>query len=81
MRNEYYMKENRHFNGDYNIIFNLIEVNTDNNTVTVAINNLGKLTQDTFELREENGWLYFKYGVMNDKIYIDDFITVEGDVA
>ena len=78
MRNKYYMKEYRHFNGDYNIIFNLIEVNTDNNTVTVAINNLGKLTQDTLELREENGRLYFEYGVMNDKIFIDDFVSVEG---
>ncbi len=28
MRNEYYMKEYWHFNGDYNIILNLIEVNT-----------------------------------------------------
>ncbi len=78
MRNEYYMKEYRHFNGDYNIIFNLIEVNTDNNTATVAINNLGKLTQQTIELRTENDAIYFEYGVMNDKIFIDDFVSVEG---
>ncbi len=78
MRNEYYMKEYRHFNGDYNIIFNLIEVNTDNNTATVAINNLGKLTQQTIELRTENDAMYFEYGVMNDKIFIDDFVSVEG---
>ena len=61
MRNEYYMKEYRHFNGDYNIIFNLIEVNTDNNTATVAINNLGKLTQQTIELRTENDAMYFEF--------------------
>ncbi len=81
MRNEHYMKEFWYFNGDYNVIFNLIEVNTDNNTATVAINNLGKLTQQTVELREQNGRLYFEYGVMNDKIFIDDFETVEGDAA
>ena len=81
MRNEYYMKEYYHFNGDYNIIFNLIEVNTENMTATVAINNLGKLTQETVELRGENDNPYFEYGVMNDKIYIDEFVFVEGDAA
>lgn len=81
MRNEFYMKEYWHFNGDYNLIFNLIEVNTENMTVTVAINNLGKLSQHTDELHEENGTLYFEYGVMNEKIFIDDFESVEGDVA
>lgn len=81
MRNEHYMKEYRHFDGDYNVIFNLVEVNTDNETVTVAINNLGKLTQQTIELREENDALYFEYGVMNEKIYIDEFEFVGGDAA
>ncbi len=81
MRNEYYMKEYWHFNGDYNIIFNLIEVDTENMTATVAINNLGKLTQQTVELCVENDKLYFEYGVMYEKIFIDDFETVEGDAA
>ncbi len=81
MRNEYYMKEYWHFNGDYNIIFNLIEVDTENMTATVTINNLGKLTQQTVELRVENGKLYFEYGVMYEKIFIDDFETIEGDAA
>lgn len=81
MRNENYMKEYWHFNGDYNVIFNLIEVNTENMTVTVAINNFGKISQHTDELREQNGRLYFEYGVMNDKIYIDEFETVGGNAA
>lgn len=81
MRNKFYIKEYRHFNGDYNVIFNLIEVNTDNDTVTVIVNNLGKITQRTFELKEENGWLYFEYGVMNEQIFIDDFVRIGGDAA
>lgn len=81
MRNEYYMKEYWHFNGDYNVIFNLIEVNKENRTATVAINNLGKLTQETVELRGEKGTPYFEYGVMNDKIYIDEFEFVKGAQA
>ncbi len=81
MRNEYFMKEYCHFDGDHNITINFIEVNTVNYTVTVAINNLGKLTQETVELREQNGKLFFEYGVMNEKIFIDDFESVEGDAA
>ncbi len=81
MRNEYFLKEYWHFNGDYNVIFNLIEVNAENMTVTVAINNFGKLSQHTDELHEENGKLYFEYGIMNEKIFIDDFEDVEGDAA
>ena len=81
MRNEYYMKEYWHFNVDYNIIFNLIEVNSESMTATVAINNLGKITQQTVELRTKNDALYFEYGVMNDKIFIDDFESIEGDAA
>ena len=50
-------------------------------TVTVAINNLGKLTQQTVELRGERDNPYFEYGVMNDKIFIDDFESVEGNAA
>ncbi len=81
MRNEYYMKEYWHFNGDYNVIFNLIDVNAENRTATVAINNLGKLTQKTVELRGEDDNPYFEYGVMNDNIYIDEFEFVGGDAA
>lgn len=81
MKNEHFMKEYWHFNGDYNVIFNLIEVNTENMTVAVAINNFGKLSQQTNELREKNGRLYFEYDVMNDKIFIDDFEDIEGATA
>ena len=81
MRNEYYMKEYYHFNCDYNVIFNLIEVNTESMIATVAVNNLGKLTQETVELRGVNDNPYFEYGIMNDKIYIDEFEIVGGDAV
>ncbi len=77
MRNEYYMKEYWHFNGDYNVIFNLIEVDTENMTATVAINNLGKLTRQTVELHVEDGKLYFEYGIFDEeKILVDEFETI-----
>ena len=59
----------------------LHERNAENRTATVAINNLGKLTQKTVELRGEDDNPYFEYGVMNDNIYIDEFEFVGGDAA
>ncbi|MCM1220792.1 MAG: hypothetical protein NC548_40505 [Lachnospiraceae bacterium] len=81
MRNEYYMKEYRHFDGDHSVTFNLIEVNEENRTATVVISNQGKITQETINLRERHERLYFEYGVMNEKIYIEDFENIKGDAA
>ncbi len=51
------------FNGTHFITFNLIACNEDNETVTVAITNLGKITHDTFALlgEEENRYLSMTY--------------------
>ena len=61
------------FNGTHFITFNLIECNEENNTVTVAITNLGKITQDTFALLGEEYNRYFEYGLYCDKIYLNYF--------
>ncbi len=76
MQNEYYMKEYKHYDGEANITFNLIDVNTDNHTVTVAVTNRGKNSVITYDLIETNGLLSFEYGVMNEKIYINNFEEV-----
>ena len=61
------------FNGTHFITFNLIACNEDNNTVTVAITNLGKITHDTFVLLGEEDNRYFEYGLYCDKIYLNSF--------
>lgn len=61
------------FNGTHFITFNLIACNEDNETVTVAITNLGKITHDTFALLGEEENRYFEYDLYYDKIYINDF--------
>ncbi len=64
---------------DHLIIFDVIEINDEKQTITVAISNQGRICQDTFQLLEDSksGKLeesrYFEYGVNFDKIYIDDF--------
>lgn len=64
---------------DHLIIFDIVEIDDEKQTITVAISNQGKISQDTFDLFEDNksdeleNNHYFEYGVNFDKIYIDDF--------
>lgn len=61
------------FNGTHFITFNLIACNEDNNTVTVAITEQGKITQDTFTLLGKEDNRYFEYGLYCNKIYLNHF--------
>ncbi len=73
------MMELDFYNGNHFIIFDVIEINDEKQTITVEISNQGRISQDTFQLLEDSksGKLeeirYFEYGVNFDKIYIDDF--------
>lgn len=64
---------------DHLIIFDIVEIDDEKQTITVAISNQGKISQDTFDLFEDNKSdelednCYFEFGVNFDKIYIDDF--------
>lgn len=64
---------------DHLIKFDIIEIDDEQQTITVAISNQGKISQDTFDLFEDNKSdglddnRYFEYGINFDKIYIDDF--------
>lgn len=68
------MYEFEYFNGDHFITFDIVETDIDKNKITLAISNQGRITQDTFDLFEdENGCMYFEYGIFDEKIYLDDF--------
>lgn len=75
---KFYLSEFSYFDGEYDITFNIIDVDFVRRTVTVAISRCGKITQDTFELwRDNNGDLYFEYGKFyENKIALDDFCEV-----
>lgn len=78
MENEnkkFYLSEFSYFDGEYDVTFNILDVNFDRKTITVAISRCGKITQDTFDLmRDKDGKLYFEYGKFyENKISIDDF--------
>ena len=84
MENEikkYYLSEFSYDDGEYEIIFNILDVNFVYKTITVAITRAGRISQDTFTLlRDKDGKLYFEYGKFyENKIMLDDFEEVEYD--
>ena len=73
----YYLKEFSLFDGEFIVTFNILDVNTDKMTITVAVTRAGKIFVTECELQrdtEEN--LYFQYGPDNTNIKFNDFDTV-----
>lgn len=75
---KFYLSEFSYFDGEYEITFNIIDVDFLRQTITVAISRCGKITQDTFDLiRDSKGNLYFEYGMFyENKISLNDFEEV-----
>lgn len=75
------MFEYDYFDGDHFITFDIIEVDDDTGKITLAISNQGRITQDTFDLLEDdemdeemtNDIRYFEFGLYADKIYLNQF--------
>lgn len=73
-----YLNEFKFFNGEYNITFNIIDINTDKMVITVAVTNRGKISIIEYDLRlDKDNQLYFYYGCEYDKIKIDNFKHIE----
>ncbi len=73
--NRYYLFEFSYFDGEYDVTFNIVDVDFDRQTVTVAITRAGRISQDTYDLmRDGDGSLYFEYGrFYENKIVLNDF--------
>ncbi len=75
------MYEYAFFDGDHFITFDIVEIDDDNEMVTIAVSNQGRITQDTFKLHNDydldkeivNDIRYFEYGLYQKKIYLSDF--------
>lgn len=73
-----YLNEFQFFNGEYDITFNILDINTEKMIITLAVSNLGKISVIEYDLkRDKDNNLYFEYGCMFDKISIDDFEHIE----
>ncbi|MBR4998272.1 MAG: hypothetical protein IKY10_00175 [Clostridia bacterium] len=73
----YYLKEFSLFDGENDIIFNILDVNTEKMVITIAVTRMGKIfvTEYDLKLDKENN-LYFQYGVEFTKINVEDFETI-----
>lgn len=74
----YYLKEFTLFDGEYDTTFNILEVNTDKMTITLAVTKTGKIFQTECDLKyDRENKLYFEFGIDFTKIKVDDFETIE----
>ena len=64
---------------DYDVTFNIVDIDFYFETVTVAITDNGRITQDTYQLmKDKDGRFYFEYGRFYEKkVYIDKFYKYE----
>ena len=77
MKKQYQLSEFQFYDGEAFITFNLIDIDTEKREITVAVTNRGKISVQTFDLLEDQGRLYFEFGVSFNQIDVDDFEEVE----
>ena len=71
---KYYLSEFELYDGEAFITFNIVYVDLDRNEVQIAVTDRGRISVITYDLfKDKNGSLYFEYGVMFTRIYLDDF--------
>jgi|GEM_PF-1373718 len=72
-----FMNEHIHHDGENFITFNIVEINTVKSEILVAVSNIGHINPKAFDLFLSSKGYYFEYGIMLDKIYLDNFINME----
>ena len=71
---KYYLSEFELYDGEAFITFNIVGIDLDRNEVQVAVTDRGKISVVTYDLlKDKNGRLYFEYGVMFERVYLDEF--------
>ncbi len=69
--------EQTFYDGEEFIIFHINKINFENKTIQVAVTNRGKISVIEYDLFQDgNGDFYFEYGVMLEKIYLENFETI-----
>ena len=70
----YYLSEFELYDGEAFITFNIVGIDLARDEVQVAVTDRGKISVVTYDLMtDKNGRLYFEYGVMFERVYLDEF--------
>lgn len=77
MKNKFYLHEFQYFDGEDTVTFNIVDLNENRDTITVAVTRQGKISLIDYDLRSDNAGLFFEYGVNYTRINIDDFEEAE----
>lgn len=76
--NKFYLKEFQFFDGEDTVVFNIVALYEESNTITVAVTKNGKITVTDYDLHLDENGLYFEYGIAGQEhIHIDDFEDFE----
>ena len=71
---KYYLSEFEWFDGEDYITFNLVGIDLVKNKGQVTMTDRGRLSAITCDLlTDKDGEIYFEYGAMFTRIYLDDF--------
>ena len=71
---KYYLSEFEWFDGEDYITFNLVGIDLVKNKAQVAMTDRGRISVITYDLlTDKDGEIYFEYGAMFTRIYLDDF--------
>ena len=72
---DYRNLQNDYYDGESFVYFDIIQVDAENENITVMVSHQGKLTMRTFELMiDEDSDVFFEYGPCFEKIYLEQFI-------
>ena len=76
--NMLYLREFQFFDGECDITFNIVDINTEKMIIHIAVTNRGRISVIEYDLlRDKNDNLYFEYGIDRNKIDIDDFEKID----
>jgi len=75
-----YLSEFSLWNGDFFITFNIVDIDTVRDEITVAVSKEGKLSVCTYDLKSDGSErLFFEYGAFFERIAVDDFEIIGED--
>ena len=77
MTNQMYLAEYQIFDGEADITFNIVYLNSKKREIQVAVTNRGKISVITYDLYYTEKDFYFEYGFDYTKVYIKDFKEIK----